>query len=320
MNKRQTILLFLLFIYSSSFAQKNLTDNLIVKGNIPAISVVGGGQSLLFAHGSKIYRWSRSKNRISDSIDFQASGKIIALDYNSRTDLLAAGFQSGELLISSLNGKAERLQMQGGAIILVKFSNDGNYLAAGTGDSNLSMWNIADHRLLWSKKGHNDHILAISFSPNDSIVFSGSADKRIGIWDCQKGVVSGYLTESDSWIRKLAVSNAKSTLYAATDEGAIYSWKIDGANVKFAGKMKESSSWSLALAVGDEDGTFVSGFKNGYLVFRTKFGNYHTNFGQPVVDVAMISENKFVSFYVSVMNRGLYFVELADKAFKLSTK
>ncbi len=320
MNKYSIILIVFLFQVSGLYAQKQLKNNLIVKGSIPAISLVDQGQSLIFAQKNKVYHWLRSTNKISDSIDFHTSGKIIALDYNSQTKLVVAGFQSGELFISNLNGKAERLQMRGGSIISVKFSNDGNYLAVGTADSNLSMWDVSNRRLLWSKKGHNDHILSICFSSSDSILFSGSADKRIGIWNLQKGVVSGYLTESGSWIRKLAVSKAKGTLFAATDEGAIYSWKIDGANVKFAGKIKESLSWSLALAVGGDDGIFVSGFKNGSLVFRTKFGNYYTNFGQPVVDVAMFSENDYVSFYVSVLNRGLYFVDLADNAFKLSAQ
>ncbi len=319
MNKYFFLLIFLVPHFTEVFAQKHLKDNLIVNGNIPAISVMEGGQNLLFARNNKVYSWSRSVNDISDSIDFQSVGKIISLDYNSSKKLVAAGFLSGELFVSGIDGKPEKLQMQGGAIISLKFSNDGNYLAVGTADNRLAMWDIVNRRLLWSKKGHNDHILSISFSLNDSVVFSGSADKKIGIWEKKTGTVSGYLTEVGSWVRKLAVSKETGTLFAATDEGAIYSWKIKGNDVIFAGKMKESLSWALALDAGKE-GTFVSGFKNGYLVFRTKFGNYHTNFHQPVVAVAMITENEYVRFYVSVLNKGLYFVDLADNAFKLSSK
>lgn len=319
MNKYVFLVVLLTVHFTEIFAQKHLKDNLIVKGNIPSISLADGGQALFFAQRNKVFRWSRTENRISDSIDFQTSGKVIALDYNFKNKLIVAGFQSGELFIAGRTGKTERLQMTGGAIISLKFSNDGNSLAVGTADCNLSMWDLANRRILWSKKGHSDHVLSISFSPTDSIVFSGSADKRVGIWDRQSGVVYGYLTESGSWVRKLAISKETSTLYAATDVGAIYSWKIDGTNGVFSVKNKETLSWATALAVGEE-GTFVSGFKNGYFVFRTKFGNYHTNFRQPVIDVVLISENEYISFFVSVLNQGIYFVDLADKVFKLSSK
>jgi WD40 repeat protein len=319
MNKRNIITLLFLIHISVAFGQKHLDDHLIAKGNISAISAIEGSQDALFAKNSKVFRWSQSAEKISDSIDFQTSDKIIALDYSSNAELLAAGFQSGELFISSLTGKIERLQMKEGAIISVKFSNDGNFLAVGTDDNNLSVWDITNRQLLWSKKGHNDHILSISFSPNDSLVFSGSADRRIGIWNRQTGMVSGYLTESGSWIRKLAVSNAKGMLYAATDEGTIYSWKINRTNVVFSGKKKESLSWALALAAG-EDGTYAAGFKSGSLIFKTNFGYYRTSFCQPVVGIVMITKNEFVSFYVSIFGKGLYFVGLDDKAFKMSSK
>ena len=319
MNKRNIITILFLIQISVAFGKKHLNDHLIAKGNISAISAIEGSQDALFAKNSKVFRWSQSAEKISDSIDFQTSDKIIALDYSSNAELLAAGFQSGELFISSLTGKIERLQMKEGAIISVKFSNDGNFLAVGTDDNNLSVWDITNRQLLWSKKGHSDHVLSISFSPNDSLVFSGSADRRIGIWNRQTGMVSGYLTESGSWIRKLAVSNAKGMLYAATDEGTIYSWKINGTNVVFSGKKKESLSWALALAAG-EDGTYASGFKSGSLIFKTNFGYYRTNFSQPVVGIVMITKNEFVSFYVSIFGKGLYFVGLDDKAFKMSSK
>lgn len=316
MNKYILLLVILLIQSSVSFAQKHLKNKMIVEGDIPAISAADRGQSLIFAQRNKVYIWSRLKNRISDSIDFRTSGRIIDLDYSSEKELVAVGFLSGELFVAGRNGKSERLQMTGGAIISMKFSNDGNFLAVGTADSNLTMWDITTRQLLWSKKGHNDHILSISFSPNDSLVFSGSADRRIGIWNRQTGMVSGYLTESVSWIRKLAVSNAKGMLYAATDEGTIYSWKINGTNVVFSGKKKESLSWALALAAG-EDGTYASGFKNGLLILKTNFGYYRANFNQPVVGIVMITKNEFVSFYVSVLGKGLYFVGLDDKAFKM---
>jgi WD40 repeat protein len=317
MNKRFVLITILVLQCFATFAKKKLSDNLISKGNITAISAVDHDK-ILFAKGNKVFQWSKSSHAIVDSIDFQSLGKIMSIDFSSENNTIAAGFLSGELFIVRFSGKPEKLPIRFDTVISVKFSNDGNYLAIATADCNLSMWDITNRQLLWSKKGHDDHILSISFSPNDSIVFSGSADKRVGIWNTQKGTVSGYLTESVSWIRRLAVSKTKSTLYAATDEGTIYTWKITGANTIFTGKIKESSSWALALAVS-ENGDFASGFKNGYFVFRTRYGKYYTNFSQPVVDVAMLAENDYVSFFVSVLNQGLYFVDLSDNVFKLSS-
>lgn len=318
MNKYLLIVLFLVCHVTQLSAKKRLSDNLIVKGDIRSIALVDDN-NLLFAKENKIYKWDQSLVRITDSVDFHLNGFIHTIDYSPVQKMLAAGSLSGELFISNLSQTVETLPMQNGAIISLKFSNSGRYLAVGTADSYLSLWNIPERRLLWTKKGHNDHVLSICFDSNDSIVFSGSADGRIGLWNTHTGLVTGYLKESNGWVRQLAFSNEQKMLFAATDEGIIYQWKIKGENGFFIGSKKKTISWALALAVSENE-SFASGFKNGYFCFDTKFGMYHTNFHQAVLDVELMKNNENIGFYVAVLSKGLYFIRLADEAFKLSSK
>ena len=67
------------------------------------------------------------------------------------------------------------------------FSATGEYLAVGSQDGSVYVWNLnrPDHPILLT--GHTDYIWALAFSPNGKQVASGSADETARLWDVASG-------------------------------------------------------------------------------------------------------------------------------------
>lgn len=99
---------------------------------------------------------------------------------------------------SSLPGHTE-------AILTASFSPDCNFIATGSGDTNVRLWNpdsqIPDKIL----EGHKNWVLVVSFSPNATRLASASMDASVRVWDPSSGTLIGKpLIGHKKWITALA--------------------------------------------------------------------------------------------------------------------
>ena len=74
-------------------------------------------------------------------------------------------------------------------ILAVAFSRDGRWLASGSADAMVCLWDLstpdpAAHP--WNMAGHLDEIRALSFSPDGHWLASGSLDRTARLWDIEQ--------------------------------------------------------------------------------------------------------------------------------------
>ena len=77
---------------------------------------------------------------------------------------------------SSMTGHSE-------AVLCARFSPDCRYLATGSGDTTVRLWDLNTEICCSVLKGHSNHVLSVEWSPCGNYVASGGADKSVLIWD-----------------------------------------------------------------------------------------------------------------------------------------
>ncbi|EPQ54783.1 hypothetical protein GLOTRDRAFT_42827 [Gloeophyllum trabeum ATCC 11539] len=137
-----------------------------------------------------------------NSVAFSPDGKYIASGshdktirvWNAETREPVVGPLTGhELGVSSVaispDGKepvGEPLTGHGDLLNSVAFSPDGKYIASGSDDKTIRVWNAQTREPVGEPlTGHGDLVNSVAFSPDGKYIASGSDDKTIRVWNAQ---------------------------------------------------------------------------------------------------------------------------------------
>lgn len=109
-------------------------------------------------------------------------------------------------------------------ILSISWSFDGKYIACGGKDGSVFIFDVSSPDTL--KRGLiktlHDHVLpvrALSFSPNSDILFAGSDDATVSVYDIKAGSIIGSLRGHLSWILSVQVSpNGRIVATASSDK------------------------------------------------------------------------------------------------------
>ena len=69
----------------------------------------------------------------------------------------------------------------------IAYSPDGAYIASGSEDNTIKLWEVETGRLLRTLRGHNRDVNSICYSPDGKYIASGSNDNRIKLWEVKTG-------------------------------------------------------------------------------------------------------------------------------------
>ncbi len=64
----------------------------------------------------------------------------------------------------------------------VAFSPDGKYLASGSADNTVKLWNLESQKEVTTLQGHSLFVTSVVFSPDGKYLASSSRDKTVKLW------------------------------------------------------------------------------------------------------------------------------------------
>ncbi len=101
-------------------------------------------------------------------------------------------------------------------------SRDGKVLATGSGDfyqplrpTEIKLWDVGSGHLLRVLPGHRGDVMSLAFSPDDTILASGSIDKTVRLWDVKSGEELAVFEGQTDEVFSVAISPDGRTLAAA---------------------------------------------------------------------------------------------------------
>jgi hypothetical protein len=150
-------------------------------------------------------------------------------------DLAAAGNSDGAVRLIRVTERQARTEPAAamspagsGALLSLSFSPDGNYLAGGSQDGSVNMWNAATGRRQTPALRRSGQVLSLVFSPDGRRLAVGGEDAAILLWDLSTAAEGRIETSHNGRVSSLAFSPDGRMLASGGGEGAIQLSNLTG--------------------------------------------------------------------------------------------
>ncbi len=115
----------------------------------------------------------------------------------------------------------------------IAFDTDDTFLASGSSDSGIVLWNLHTNREYRRLIGHSNGVDSIVFTPDGQFLFSGGGDTAIQKWNCKSGRRIARLVGHSHNVDSLSVSPDGKTLASGADDSTILLWNTEtGENIR----------------------------------------------------------------------------------------
>lgn len=145
-----------------------------------------------------------------------------------------------------------------GALTAAAISDDGNFVATGSIDKLIIVWNAYDGKLLFSLTEHSDRITDLHFSKDNTRLISASNDNNAIIYDAETGRPLQYLNHNAP-IVYANFSPEGTFAITVTNDGFVHIWNSQSQVGYFQTIAKHITSASLTsdgslIVIGDDNG------------------------------------------------------------------
>ena len=90
-------------------------------------------------------------------------------------------------------------------VMAIDYSPDGKYLASGSKDKTVKIWNTVSGKLVRTLFGHTDILYTVKYSPDGKYLAAASRDNTIKIWNVTSGELIHTFVRS-SYIFRISYS------------------------------------------------------------------------------------------------------------------
>ena len=120
------------------------------------------------------------------------------------------------------------LRGHGDAIQALAFSADGHWLASGSDDRTVRLWDVATGTSTFTLRGHKDSVYAVAFAADGQRLASASADGSVRLWVPGEGRSLAVLNGHKGAVRCLAWRPDSQVVASGGLDRSIFLWDRDG--------------------------------------------------------------------------------------------
>ncbi|MEB3209971.1 MAG: TIR domain-containing protein, partial [Leptolyngbyaceae bacterium] len=185
--------------------------------------------------------WAQHRHRFEEHRD-----AVMDVAVSPDSQRVLAGDRLGVITLWSPDGTLMHKLETNAPVLDVAYHPDGDRFAVAHTGGTFSFWegsrSSQDMKTPVEINGHSDDVESLAFSPDGTLLFTGSRDTTVSIWSVDEIATKGAevrplhtVTGHDSGVRAIALSPDGQTLATATDNGNARLWRIapDGRNSTF---------------------------------------------------------------------------------------
>ena len=158
--------------------------------------------------------------------------KFLTLVFFTALAGLAPLFADDELLLKTLEGHSD-------GVLSVAFSPDGKYIASGSWDKTIKLWNVSDGSLLRTLKGHTNSVSSVAFSPDGKYIASGSWDDTIRLWRVSDGLLLRTFEGHTGDVESVSFSPDGKYIASGSWDKTIKLWNVSISKIIAEAKRRE---------------------------------------------------------------------------------
>lgn len=112
-----------------------------------------------------------------------------------------------------------------GDVTSAVYSPDGNWIATGSEDKTVMLWNANNYSFYKNLYDHSKEIIAVQFSPQSNLLITTSMDNTAKVWDVRTGFLKFTLEGSTIWNTFPSFTPDQRFIYASDNNNRIKVWE-----------------------------------------------------------------------------------------------
>jgi WD40 repeat protein len=218
---------------------------------------------LLDGEGKPVAMWTE-RDQTAVALSWSPDGERLAVAYHR-----GSSEPSGEVCIRQfpMGQPIHGLSLPDGSVLhkgdiqVVRYSEDGRFLATAGGDGLVHLWDARTHALLRTFQGHTAGVTTLTFAPQDRLI-SASLDTTVRAWELSTGRQLFVRRGHEAAVRCVAVApGPKGIILSGGEDAFIYAWRSE--------QLQESEGYALhegavtSLAFSPQSGHLISVGQDG---------------------------------------------------------